>query len=321
MKHIKNILIILLALVASAAFLAFMWNAEWKPLSEMTELGYQEVTPVAKATKPVTYSDGTESTDYYVVLEVDTVDGPRRVGVLMSEAYGKKDLLQNLENYRKKKKVEGYYFYSEATGQVYFSKELATAQEYMEQKAKPYVEMVLLVDVFLVIILACTSGFSAVCLPEIPGGAWSEKDFVVCRYSTGWFGFVLVICVATGVMCLWAAFHLTLGAISKDSLDLEGYTAGSLFFLLGIIFFGMAVVFLLYMKNYVVIFYPQGIVYRNILGKTWNYSDEQVKYVSIIDAYKNRSLRVQTEEKNIWLNSYCTNYYKAKEAVMKYPGR
>lgn len=315
MKHIKNILIIILALIASVVFLIFMWNKEWKPLAEMTELGYQELVPVAKATKPITVNDGQQSTEYYVVVEVETVDGPHKMNILMSQAYDEENLVTNLENYRKKKKVSGYYFYSETNGEVYFSKDIATAQEYMESRAEMLVRIVLLLNIFLIVVLALATGFGFSRLPFIPGGNWTKEQLIVCRYSNFAYGLLAVLCLAMGGGMVWLACFMWTHPEGSDS-----FVVAPMFVVLGLAFIALGVLFILFMKNYVVVFYPKGIVYRNAIGRTWFFTDEQVEYASVIHAYRNHSIRVQTKEKNVWLNYYCTNYNRAETYVVeKYP--
>lgn len=315
MKHIKNISIIIISLIASIALLYFMWEKEWKPLAAMTELGYQELTPVAKATKPITLSDGHESTQYYVVVAVDTVDGLKQLYIEIEEAYDEDDLLKSLNYYSSKKKVGGYYFYSEINRAVYFSKDIATAQEYMESRAKIVVQTVVILNVALIIIILLTTIMGATKLPLIPGGDWTKEQLVVCRYSNFSYSVLAVMCIAFGGGMIYLTYYLLTSAESADSI-----MAGIMFGPLALTFIAMGILFILFMKNYVLVLYPKGIVYRNAIGRTWFFTDEQVEYVSVIHAYRNHSFRIQTREKNIWINYYCTNYNQAERFVVeKYP--
>lgn len=315
MKRNKSLLYLILIIVISGTFLAFMWYKVWKPLSEMTELGYQELSPVAKATKPITLSDGHESTQYYVVVAVDTKDGERQLYIEIEEAYAEEDLVKCLNSYRAKKKVGGYYCYSESSREAYFSKEISTAKEYMQSRAKGVIEIVVVIDVALIAVIMLMVFMGRMKLPFIPGGNWGSDQLIVCRYNNATYGFLAVMCIGMGGGMIFLSGYLLTSAENMDTL-----LPGLMFIPLAIAFLAMGILFMLFMKYYVLVIYPKGLVYRNAIGRTWFFTDEQVQYVSVIHAYRNHSFRIQTEEKNVWINYYCTNYNQAERYVEeKYP--
>lgn len=315
MKRIKNVLQIILIIVVSCAFLAFMWCKIWKPLSEMTELGYQEFEPVAKATKPITLSDGHESTQYYVVVAIDTKDGTKQLYIEIEEAYQEEDLRKCLNNYSAKKKVGGYYFYSETNQTLYFSKDVATAKEYMKSRAKSVIGIVVIIDVALIAVIMLMAFMGRMKLPFIPGGNWGNDQLIVCRYNNATYGFLAVMCIGMGGGMIFLSGYLLTSAENMDT-----FLPGLMFVPLAVAFLAMGILFMLFMKYYVLVLYPKGLVYRNAIGRTWFFTDEQVQYVSVIHAYRNHSFRIQTKEKNIWINYYCTNYNQAERYLeQKYP--
>lgn len=315
MKRSKSVLYIILIIVASCAFFVFMWNKVWKPLSEMTELGYQELEPIAKATKPITVNDGQESTQYYVVVAMDTKDGTKQLYIEIEKAYQEEDLMKCLNAYRGKKKVGGYYFYSEAKQKLYFSKEIETAKEYAANSAKGVIWIVVIIDIALIAVITLMVFMGRMKLPFIPGGNWSSDQLIVCRYNNATYGFLAVLCIGMGGGMIFLSGYLLTSAKSMDE-----FLPGLMFIPLSIAFLAMGILFVLFMKYYVLVLYPKGFVYRNAIGRTWFFTDEQVQYVSVIHAYRNHSFRIQTQEKNVWMNYYCTNYNRAERYVEeKYP--
>lgn len=315
MKRIKNIVYVILIIIVSGAFLSFMWYKVWKPLSQMTELGYQELTPVAKATKPITLSDGQESTQYYVVVAVDTKDGERQLYIEIEEAYAEEDLAKCLNSYRAKKKVGGYYFYSEVKQEAYFSKDIATAKEYIKNRAKGVIEIVVIIDVAVIAVIVLMAFAERMKLPFIPGGNWENNQLIVCRYNNSTYGFLAVLCIGMGGGMIFLSSYLLSTAENMDT-----FLPGLMFVPLAVAFLAMGILFILFMKYYVLVIYPKGLVYRNAIGRTWFFTDEEVQCVSVIHAYRNHSFRIQTKEKNIWINYYCTNYNRAEHYLeQKYP--
>lgn len=150
-------------------------------------------------------------------------------------------------------------------------------------------------------------------LPKLPGGPWEREQLIVCRYSEPAFSMAGLFCVGFGLFMMYGAF-VNLIAAKEDpnamGLGLVLGTMGPMFVLLGGVFF-------LFMKNYMVIFYPEGVYYQNALGKAYVATNEQIEYVSVIPAYRDRSFRLCTTDRNLWLNRYCSEYYEAEKYVQK----
>jgi len=96
------------------------------------------------------------------------------------------------------------------------------------------------------------------------------------------------------------------------------YIIAYMFFLLSLSFIALGIVFILFMKNWVVVFHSEGIIYRNLLGKIYQCADEEVLGCTVIYAPRRHSIHIRTKQKDIWLNIYCTNYHQAKIAIQKY---
>lgn len=309
MKYIKNKLIIIFTLIVSVIFLAVMWNIKWKPLLEMTELGYLELEPVAKVTRKVTSSEGHTSTEYYVVVEVDTADGMKECKILMSRAYDEDDSVKNLENYKSKKKVAGYYFYMESTEKVLFSKEDATTREYMESKVKSVVIWVLALNIVFIVAAILASVTGRMGAGDLPKGDWTRDQMVVCRYNTFTFGISAMMLFAIAAIPLFIAFF-----VFENPENFEDWMLSIVFVMVGLFGIGGGIMFVLYMINYRVVFFPGGISYRNVFGKTWQYTEDQIKSVS----YSGRNIIIRIKGKMVSLNSYCTNYRLALDVVKEY---
>lgn len=310
MKKSKYIFIVLATIITAVLVLVVMWQIAWKHYYEMTELGYQEIVPRAKITKTETLSSGQETARYYVAVPVETQLGVRDACIPFSAAYGKSDIVYGIEKFRAETPIKGYYYYSPTLGEVYYSKDIATAKEYMYAKSKGWVIAVLAVVVMVLLGTGLCWYFGKVVLPDIPGGMWHEEQLLVCRYSSGGFAFGMMMSLSMVIM-----MGILVGVMVTDGQ----YALAVVFAWLGALFLILVVTFGLWMKNYVVVFYPEGIVYRNALGKVECYSDSDIQYVSVIDAYRNHSVRIQTTKRNIWLNAYSTRYWDAVQWVNKYP--
>lgn len=316
MKHRIEIILIVFVLIASALCLLLIWGLYWRPFSKMTELGYQERTPVAKTTKPITVNGEEESTQYYVLVEVDTQDGPQWAHIEIEEAYGEEDFVKCLNYCNAQKTVDGYFFYSEPKRKVYFSKEIATAQEYMESKAKGIFWLIIGLDVATIVAFLLTALYKEVKLPVIPG-SWTSEQLIVCRYSGFGFGVLTVLCIALGAGLTQLSWHLL-----TTAANVEAWLTAMMFPFLALMFLALGVMIVLFMKNFALVFYPEGVVYRDLFGKTWTFAEEQIKSVWINDAFGEPSFHVRTKEKNIWVTRFSTNYSRAEEYVKnKYSSR
>ncbi len=169
------------------------------------------------------------------------------------------------------------------------------------------------VNVMLIATCALTIIMNSLPLPKLPGGPWEREQLIVCRYSELAFSMIGLFCVGFGLFMMYGA-GVNLVAVKENpnamGLGLVLGTLGPMFILLGVVFF-------LFMKNYMVIFYPEGVYYQNAFGKPYVATDEQIEYVSVIPAYRDRSFRLCTTDRNLWLNRYCSEYYEAEKYVQK----
>lgn len=72
-----------------------------------------------------------------------------------------------------------------------------------------------------------------------------------------------------------------------------------------------------YMKNWTVIFHEKGIWHRNLMGKIYNFTDEEVKWYTITNGPKHYFITLGTDSKRIWINSYSSNYRQAKQLIQQ----
>lgn len=166
-----------------------------------------------------------------------------------------------------------------------------------------------LVILFLLVPFLIRWGFGRLAVTDIPGYYMEDKRSVVCTYRTYTYGMLMLICFGMGITIFALVFHLFSEA---------EYIIAYMFFLVSLCFIALGIVFILFMKNWVVVFHSEGIIYRNLLGKIYQCTDEEVLGCAIIYAPRRHSIHIRTKEKNIWLNIYCTNYHQAKTAIQKY---
>ena len=309
MKYIKNKLIIIRTLIVSVIFLVVMWNIKWKPILEMTELGYLELEPVAKATKEVTSSEGYPYLEYYVVVEVDTADGVKKCNILISQAYDEDDSEKRWKDYQSNQKVAGYYFYMESAGEILFSKDHTTAREYMESKAKLVVISVIALNIIFIISAILSSVTGRLGAGDLPQGNWTRDQIVVCRYNVFTLGLVATVLFVIGAVMFGMMFFVVAYA---ESLQESLYS--TIFVMPGLLLVAMGILVVLYMKNYRIVFFPGGISYRNEFGKTRQYTDDQIENV----LYFRHNVKIKTKDKLIGFNYNCTNYSWALDMVEKY---
>ncbi len=313
MKYKRDIIKILVELFLSVVVLLLLWGFYWRPLANMKELGYQELKPVAKA-----YKSTDESTQYMVVVEVNMfrVRGSNRAYIEIEQAYGEEDLNRCFKYYHAKKTVKGYYFYSEELEKIYFSKEIATAKEFMKSKADGVLEFIIGLDVAFLIAFLMNVFFKNVKAPAIPE-TWTGEHAIVCRYVHGDLGELVALCISLGAGLAQSAVYWLLTA---ETLE-DGFAA--IFNLLpSLMSIGFGVLIVLIVKNVSVVFCPEGIVHRDLSGKILTIPDAQVEGVLKMDALGQTSFSIRTKEKNIRVENFATNYYAAEEYVVeKYSGR
>ena len=150
-------------------------------------------------------------------------------------------------------------------------------------------------------------------LPEIPGGPWAREQLIVCRYSEGPFCTIAVVCICIGIGMLVAACVY----LSSIGENMETIVWAFLYAVMGPVFLILGGVFALFVKNYMIIFYPEGVYYQNAFGKPYVATNEQIEYVSVLPMYRDESFRLRTIDRDLHLNRYCSEYFKAQKYVQK----
>lgn len=166
-------------------------------------------------------------------------------------------------------------------------------------------------NLFLIATCALSVGMNFVQLPKLPGGPWEREQLIVCRYSGLIFSGIALMLICLGLVMWYAAY---LNIIDPPEYGLRDTIL--IFGMMGIVFIAVGSVFILYMKNYLLIFYPDGVLFQNLRGKIYVTTNEQIEYVSIIPGYKERSMRLHTADKDLWINWYCSEYHKAERYAL-----
>lgn len=82
----------------------------------------------------------------------------------------------------------------------------------------------------------------------------------------------------------------------------------------------LSVAFWLSITRCVLIFYPGGLVYRNLLGEVFVIADEDVLYVMSLGYGKNRCFKINTKKKTITWSIHAKHFYEAERyAFERYP--
>lgn len=153
---------------------------------------------------------------------------------------------------------------------------------------------------------------------EIPEEYQNTTNILICDYCNMSFTILGIVCILLGLLFgIGTSYGMFLTA--NEASD---YLLVCAFISLGACFVGMGVLFGLYMKNCVVIFHETGIWYRNVLGKIYQFADEEVKGYVITDVYvyrhaKHHYITIKTNNKMLWVNYNCNHFYEAKELVRK----
>lgn len=148
-------------------------------------------------------------------------------------------------------------------------------------------------------------------LELVPDGTWEKEQLLMYRYNDrGYIGLILLI--------LGLALLTFLGAIiSFASRDCE---AGFALLFCTAIFMPLGIMFLLYTIRCVLIFYPGGLVYRNLRGEVFAVADEDVLYVKTFGYGKYRKFDIKTKEITITWSANAGRYYEAERyALGRYP--
>jgi len=169
---------------------------------------------------------------------------------------------------------------------------------------------VVIIIAYIILPFVVKTIFKTFPLPEIPGGAEKSSNVVVCDYRNYLFSWLMLICIGVGIGLMF-----TIPTIIQDS----GIALAFMMLTLCFAFLGLAVVFVLMMKNKILIFYDRGIVCQTTFGKIYYYPNHKILGYHTINAPRNHSLGIKTTDRTIWINNYCNNYYEAKEMARKYP--
>lgn len=150
---------------------------------------------------------------------------------------------------------------------------------------------------------------------EIPKEFQNRNDVLVCHYCTSYLGSLAVILFVLG---LFSGIGLTIMCLASDNM----YVLEKLSLLVlsvGVGALGAAGGWLAvkYMKNWTVIFHEKGIWYRNLIGKIYNFTDEEVKWYTMTNGPKHYFITLGTDSKRIWINHYSSNYRQAKQLIQQ----
>lgn len=165
-------------------------------------------------------------------------------------------------------------------------------------------------NLFLIATCALSLGMNFAPLPKLPGGPWEREQLIVCRYSGLIFSGIALMFLGLGMLAAYGCY-LNIADPPANSED------GALVLgMMATLFIAAACVFILYMKNYILIFYPEGVLFQNLRRKIYVATNEQIEYVSIIPGYKERSMRLHTQDKDLWINWYCSEYHEAERYAL-----
>lgn len=132
-----------------------------------------------------------------------------------------------------------------------------------------------------------------------------------CHYRNGLYICLIIVCLFFGVVMPPSVIY----AILSEAAEPGDYLIAVLFVGVGVCFVGMAVLFFLYVKNWSLVITTTEIEYSNFLGQSFHYGKEEILGYSTIWSSKSHNLGIKTQKKTIWFNSFCSNYYKAKEWI------
>lgn len=191
----------------------------------------------------------------------------------------------------------------------YFT-ECPLSQAFVMEETRINIELAIVVNVYLFAICVFSVMMSLLPLPELPGGPWKREQLIVCRYSGLAYSGMALMFIGFGLGMLYGGY---LNLVTKHEME-----PALIMGLMALMFFVGGGVFILFMKNYMVIFCPGGVVYQNLFKKTYVATNEQIEYVSVLSTHHYRSLRLHTADKDLCLNSYCSEYFEAKEYARRH---
>lgn len=145
----------------------------------------------------------------------------------------------------------------------------------------------------------------------VPNGTWKKEKMQVYRYNGMTYISLFCLCVGLGLFML-AGSIINFVSGSKE----VGFALAFCAFML----IALGVVFWLYITRCVLIFYPGGLAYRNLVGEVFNIADEDVLYVMSLGFGKNRCFVIKTKQKNITWSVHARFFYEAERVALdRYP--
>ena len=145
----------------------------------------------------------------------------------------------------------------------------------------------------------------------VPDGTWKKEQILVYRYNGMTYIGLFLLCFILGLFML-------MGAIINFAS--RGWKPGFVLLLGTAMFMTLGVVFGLYITRCVLIFYPGGLVYRNLRGEVFVVADEDVLYVMSLGFGKNRCFMIKTKERTITWSVHARHFYEAERyALGRYP--
>ncbi|MBE5881647.1 MAG: hypothetical protein E7289_05030 [Lachnospiraceae bacterium] len=195
-----------------------------------------------------------------------------------------------------------------------FFNECSLLQAWDHMEVRPWVIFSCILNGYVLLVCLLVVGLGFTPLPEIPG-QWEKEQLIVCRYADFTYSALAVLCIGMATFMLYGAYVNVTNPGGWNPWEAAIVLGGA-----SVMFYALGGVFLMFMVNYVLVLYPGGFVFRNLLRKKYCIEDVQVEYVSVIYSYKHRSFRLKTPDRNFWINRYCSHYYEAEKYVCaKYP--
>ncbi len=145
----------------------------------------------------------------------------------------------------------------------------------------------------------------------VPDDACKKEQLLVYRYNGVTYIGLFLFCFG------WGLFMLVGAIINFAS---RGWELGFVLLFSTAMFMTLGIVFWLYITRCVLIFYPGGLVYRNLRGEVYAVADEDVLYVMSLGFGKNRCFRIKTKERTITWSVHARRFYEAERyALERYP--
>lgn len=141
-----------------------------------------------------------------------------------------------------------------------------------------------------------------------------RKDILTCDCRTWKYGCIAVVVF---VMGLFLIFGIPILSLSTAMAVSERVSLIMLCAWGGILALAGDWMCVQYIKNWTVIFHEEGIWYRNLFGKVYNYTDAEIKGYIITRGPKYYYIILATESKRIYISYLSRNYQSAKELVRR----